>query len=489
MTWQEASQLVKDVLFHNSNNLYRLGLRLDSESVMTRRESYIESSDLDLLEAFLEENPASTFLRVCWNDFTATPRMRAVPLKHVIHRLREQGYFALSIPKIALGLLQNDCPVPGASPAGEYKLHPDFSSLQSGPIDGHISCFGEFREQDGSNVPLCPSSLLQRTVDLAGMRGLTFQVGFEIEFVLLGRDKSKPMPSGPSTFNMIDHDGHAWSVSRMMEHPLVAKVIEPAVATLADQGIFVEQVHPESAPGQFEISLPPAPPLEAVGKLLHVREVISSFATRAGSKMTLHPLPFVNFCGNAAHAHISIDSVGGDKPETYQPFYAGILRHLEAVCAFTHSNDASYARLRDGFWAGGRWIAWGTQNRETPLRKIEGSHWEVKCLDGMANPYLALSALLAAGMLGLQEGEKLVWGDCEVDPATLTDNDKRELNVEKMLPASLEESLAALREDTGLVRMLGEELAERYVTVKEEEKKMLDAMDEEDRRQWILARY
>jgi glutamine synthetase len=205
--------------------------------------------------------------------------------------------------------------------------------------------------------------------------------------------------------------------------------------------------------------------------------------------MTLHPKPFLNAPGTAAHVHISVWSYDGEKLNVYQHFYAGILRHLRAIAAFTCSNVTSYERLQDGCWAGGRWVAWGTQNRETALRKIEGSHWEFKALDGLANPYLAMAAILSAGLGGILKKEELVWGDCEVDPANLTENDKMELGVEEMLPASLPEALEALRNDDELVGAMGRDLVERYIAVKEAEIALLKSMLPPERRSWIIERY
>lgn len=138
---------------------------------------------------------------------------------------------------------------------------------------------------------------------------------------------------------------------------------------------------------------------------------------------------------------------------------------------------------------GNRWVTWGTQNREAPLRKIEGSHWEFKCLDGLANPYLALASVLLAGTNGVTAKEKLIWQDCEVDPASLTQNDRKELNVSEMLPASVEEALRALGDDEELSDLLGSELVERYNSVKQFELKFLESMDDEERRQFLIARY
>lgn len=123
------------------------------------------------------------------------------------------------------------------------------------------------------------------------------------------------------------------------------------------------------------------------------------------------------------------------------------------------------------------------------MRKIEDSHWEIKCLDGLANPYLAMAAILFAGVSGAMGREKLVWGDCEVDPATLSENDRKELKVTQMLPASVGEALEALQEDGALTELLGPELVEKYTAVKEFELEFLSTLQEEERKEWVMARY
>lgn len=113
----------------------------------------------------------------------------------------------------------------------------------------------------------------------------------------------------------------------------------------------------------------------------------------------------------------------------------------------------------------------------------------MKCLDGLANPYLAMAAVLLAGVNGVKMQERLVWADCEVDPATLTENDRKELSVTQMLPASVEEALQALKEDDELTDLLGLELVEKYSAVKEFELKFLATLGDEERKQWTMARY
>lgn len=99
------------------------------------------------------------------------------------------------------------------------------------------------------------------------------------------------------------------------------------------------------------------------------------------------------------HMHMSFE------PSSSQDaFYAGILEELPSICAFTLGGFHSYDRVVDGAWTGGTWSAWGDQNHDTPLRRVDqkNAHWELKTLDGLANPYLAVASVLTAGRLGLQ---------------------------------------------------------------------------------------
>lgn len=100
-----------------------------------------------------------------------------------------------------------------------------------------------------------------------------------------------------------------------------------------------------------------------------------------------------------------------------------------------------------------------------------------------------MAAVLLAGVNGVIIKDKLIWADCEIDPASLTENDRKELNVTQMLPASVEEALQALKDDGELTELLGTELVEKYSAVKEFELKTLGSMKEEERKRWIIARY
>ena len=110
-------------------------------------------------------------------------------------------------------------------------------------------------------------------------------------------------------------------------------------------------------------------------------------------------------------------------------------------------------------------------------------------MDGMANMYLAMAAIISAGALGVANGEDLTWQDCQKDPATLSPDDKIKMGIKQCLPKELNEALAALNDDVELTRKLGEAVVKRYVAVKKAEMKMLDRIPKDDRRCWIIERY
>ncbi|KJK89851.1 hypothetical protein H633G_06265 [Metarhizium anisopliae BRIP 53284] len=483
ITWKQAIQMVQDMLFNTSNKIYNLGLTLRSqlpESVPSSGATSVTVESQHLL-TYLSNAEKPHYIRLCWVDYTGIPRMRVIPSRQVLSALKNTQPLSATVTKGCLGVLQNDVLIPGVGAIGEFRLQPDFSSLHHGPRDGHITIMCDFKEKDGSLVNLCPRTILKRALGLARLQDIELWFGFEIELVLLRR-------SGNGGYSDHSNDGHAWSTVGAMDHEVVEKVLEPAIQQLDHAGVYVEMLHAESAKGQFEIILPKARAMEAVDTLIFARQVIASCASARGYKMTLHPKPIANACGTAAHAHISIAS-DDLNAALYESFYAGILSHLRAICAFTCSNMVSYERLRNGVWAGGTWVAWGTQNREAPLRKIENSHWELKCVDGLSNPYIATAVVVLAGLDGVQKGKGLTWRDCTTDPALLSSDERLQLGIEKKLPGSIEDALNALSEDEDLTNLLGADVVERYVAVKEAEVDLMKSMSTEDRRKWIIDRY
>lgn len=488
----QAIRIVEDLLFRTSNRLYELNLPLTPFSNKTQTPSQPTTStpswtkDLATFETFLAQNPSIAFIRLQWLDYTSTSRVRLLPTPRALSLFRAST--SISLTAAVLGLLQTDNAVPGFSAVGACTLIPCFSSLRLGYTSSSqkqahyatLQC--EFRTETGDPVPTCPRTALRTVVSRAQhTHALTFLIGFEVEVVFM----SQEIINGEVIYgSTLISPGHGWSTTRALHDPTMLSLLETILAALARANIGIQQFHPEAASGQYEFVLDALPPLEAVDTLLAARDIIAAAAAAANLRATFVPKPLPHAAGSGAHIHLSLSPEGA-----HESFYAGILKHLRAIAAFAYPNASSYERAGDSVWAGGRWVAWGTQNREAPLRKIERSHWEFKAADGLANMYLVLAALLGAGVQGIADAEELAWRDFPVDPAGLDEAGRAELGIRTRLPGGLEEALGALEADEGVRAWLGEGVVGTFLSVKRAEAEMLGGMEEGKRRNWLIERY
>jgi len=249
-------------------------------------------------------------------------------------------------------------------------------------------------------------------------------------------------------------------------------------------GIELQMYHAEAAPGQYEVVTGPLPPLEAVDALIHTRETITNIASKYGWRATLAPRLYMDNCGSSTHTHLSVHSTGGSWPHastatndltSYEAsFLSSLLDHLPGVTALTLPQPASYVRVGDGVWSGGTYICWGTDNREAPVRLCNANspsarNFELRFIDGLANPYLALAGVLGAGTVGVKEGKKLqvLNSDGPISAANMGEEKRRKYGITKRMPLSWEESMKAFGSDELLKDILGDELVDKYLAVSE----------------------
>lgn len=261
---------------------------------------------------------------------------------------------------------------------------------------------------------------------------------------------------------------------------------------LKASGIPLQMYHAEAAPGQYEVVSNPLTPLAAADALVLTREVITHTAASFGLHATFAPRPFMYSAGSSTHAHISVHSskLGTKVPNQLsnyeEAFLAGLLDHLPAVAALTLPTPASYKRVVDGVWSGGTYISYGTENREAPVRLTNAAspgsrNFELRFIDGTANPYLALAAVLAAGMTGINGKMKLEMQDLkEKSAAEMTDAGRQEAGVTKRLPLSAKEARENLKRDQDLVSTLGGDFVNAFLAVSEKLEEALNPEDEDD---------
>jgi glutamine synthetase len=355
-------------------------------------------------------------------------------------------------------------PESGLSPVGECRLIPDLSTLTTLPFAGGqamVAC--DMTEPDASTPwEGCPRGALKRVLGRLSERGYRSLASYEAEFYV--RDADGPLDRTP----------YAGSFALT---PAAGFVAELARA-LREMGIRPEQCHAEVGQGNLELSVGEDEALAAADKRVMVLEAIRGVAHRMGLETTMAPKPYLEEAGNGHHLHVSLyedDSpvlfdASGTLSAAGAGFVAGMLEHLPAVMAFTAPSPNSYQRLVPGMWASA-YGAYGLDNREAAVRlasPVAGresatANVELKPVDVTSNPYLALAAVLAAGMdgvdRGLDPGEPTM-----VDPATLSDGERASRGI-RPLPTSPDEALDALEEDDALVAALGEPLVRTHVAV------------------------
>lgn len=477
LTVSEAKEIAADILYNNSVKLYNLQLSPKKPTVSigksVARESLVRQ-DIQYLNDLSTRNP-NVIIWMQWVDYTATIRVRMFPIREF--KKIVQGDRRVGITLAVMHMLQNDTLAPGGVATGQFYMRPDLSSLRknAGIQSNSASVMTFWEDEKEHQLEGCPRTTLQKIV--TALNPIQVKLGFEMEVVFLHRDLE-----GKSWLPLTTN--HSWSnmTSDIRRHAL--PLVEEIVSTLESIDIYIEQFHAESAPGQFEFILPPAPSLEAIDTLLQARRTIQTVAEKHSLRATFHPRPVPFAAGSGSHSHFSISPA--DEEES---FLEGILTHYPAITAFCLSQEISYSRIASGVWSGSEWVTWGTQNREAPIRKIGPGHWELKQVDGLANMYLAMAALLAGGYLGIAHSLSLVHEDCPVDASTLSSAGRQRLGITNRVPKTLEASLEALNEDDDMCAILGAGFVKKYIAVKRAEAEMLSSMGDDERRDWLLERY
>lgn len=335
--------------------------------------------------------------------------------------------------------------------------------------------------QDGDPVPTCPRTLLRTFEErLAGV-GLQALVGHELELVLVQPDGS-PLETGSWV---------PYGVSGLLDH---AGFVDDLVASCATAGVPLEQVHAEYGRQQLELSLPPAPPVQAADRAVLVRVVIGQVARRHGVRASFSPAPFPGTVGSGAHQHLSLtrDGVplfsGGSGPhgltEEGGSVIGGLVGGLADVQAFLTGSVLSGSRLVPGGWSGA-FRCWGAENREAAVRFLVatagnpyGANVEVKVADPSACVYLASAAVLALALDGLERGLDLP-AEVATDPSTVAEGDRAAAGLD-LLSSDPAATVDALDGSALARRLLGDAIVDTTVAVRRLEQRTFADVELDD---------
>ncbi|TDP92814.1 glutamine synthetase [Labedaea rhizosphaerae] len=294
---------------------------------------------------------------------------------------------------------------------GDFVLRPDLATLRHLPWhEGTVLVLADLEWVQGGVVPPSPRQVLKRQLDRLADRGLAAYVGTELEFIVFNDTYEQAWQAGYrglTPANQYNVDYSMLGTARL--EPLLRRIRND----MTGAGMYVESAKGECNPGQHEIAFRYTDALSTCDNHSIYKTGAKEIAAQAGKSLTFMA-KYNEREGNSCHIHISLRSTGGepvlagDGPGGFstlmEHFLAGQLACLRELTYFFAPNINSYKRFAKGSFAPTA-VAWGTDNRTCALRVVghgDSLRVENRVPGGDVNPYLAVAALVAAGLHGIE---------------------------------------------------------------------------------------
>ena len=311
---------------------------------------------------------------------------------------------------------------------GDFELRPDPATMRILPwqtASALVLC--DFHRHDGALVEEAPRSVLRRQVERLAKLGFTCECATELEFYLFNQTFHSAHQAGyrdlqPSSDYRIDY--HLMQPTR--DEPLMRAIRNG----LTEAGVPVESSKGEWSRGQHEINFTHAQPLPMGDMHVLFKHGVKEIAEQHGKSVTFMAKYAPSEAGNSCHVHLSLWKGGKNQfwdakahagSKLFRQFLGGMLKYSPEFCLFYAPTINSYKRYQAGSWAPTR-MAWSTDNRTCGFRVVgHGNSFrpENRMPGADANPYLALAAMIAAGLAGVEEdlecGEAYA-GNAYIDP-------------------------------------------------------------------------
>lgn len=348
-------------------------------------------------------------------------------------------------------------------------LRPDLSTFMmlpwtEYPREARIIC--DIQNEDGTLFEGCPRNKLKQLLKTAKERGYVFNVGPECEFFLFHtNDRGEP--------SLETHDNAGYF--DMAPVDLGGNARKDMVMTLKSLGFEIEASHHEVAPGQHEIDFKYADALTTADNIMTFKMVVRIIAQRHGLHATFMPKPSFGVSGSGMHVNMSLESLEGknlfylkEDPNRLSPlayeFMAGLMKHARAFTAITNPTVNSYKRLVPGYEAPVL-ITWSSGNRSPliriPSKRETSTRLELRSPDPTANPYLALCAILSAGLDGI-DGQLSPEEEVNGNVYDLSEQEIEERAIRR-LPLNLHEAVYCLKESKLMQEAIGAHIYEKLI--------------------------
>jgi glutamine synthetase len=430
------------------------------------------------------------FLFAQFVDMHGKPSAKLVPAHHLDDLLSDGAGFA--------GFAAGDI---GQGPDDPDLIAiPDPRSLTILPWQPNVARFACDVTVEGEPWPFCPRTILRGMLDRAAALGYELKVGAELEYFLLRRAPG----GGIEIADELDTlDLPCYDMRALTRNLDFVSTVSKAVTGLGWDNYATDH---EDANGQFEQNFQFADALTTCDRAIFFRYMVESLAQQRGLLATFMPKPFADKTGNGCHFHVSLWKDGenvfhrdpADDPrglglsELAYNFVGGLKANAKAYIAVTAPTVNSYKRLVIGApTSGATWapayISYGYNNRTQMLRIPDAGRIEDRTVDGSCNPYLAATAMLAAGLDGVQRG---------LDPGepnsanlyTLSGEERAAAGIDT-LPENLLDAIRELEGNAALRAALGKTRDGDYVDYFIQVKRGEWQLAHEQITKWELDRY
>ena len=290
---------------------------------------------------------------------------------------------------------------------GDFVVRPDLSTLRPVPWhEGTAMCLADVVWHDGSPVAASPRQILRRQLERLAERGWTAHAGTELEFIVFRDSYEDAWRKGYRDLepaNLYNVDYSLLGTARV--EPLIRRIRN----AMAGAGLRVEDSKGECNLGQHEINFRYADALATADAHVIYKNGAKEIAAQEGMSITFMA-KWDEREGNSCHIHVSLADADGPlfprDRAVFEAFLAGQLRCLRELMLLLAPNVNSYKRYADGSFAPTA-VAWGHDNRTCALRVVghgPSLRFENRVGGADLNPYLALSAIIAAGLHGVDAG-------------------------------------------------------------------------------------
>ncbi|MDN2565821.1 glutamine synthetase family protein [Aquibium sp. A9E412] len=355
---------------------------------------------------------------------------------------------------------------------GDLKLVPDLSTLSVVPweSDPTAQVICDLVHQDGRVVEFTPRNVLRRVIDEYAARGLKPIVAPEIEFYLVDKNPDPDYPLTPPVgrSGRPIGGGQGYSIAGVNEFD---ELIDDIYHFCETQGLEIDTLIHEEGAGQLEINLRHGDPVELADQVFLFKRTIREAALKHDTYATFMAKPIQEQPGSAMHIHQSVidaktgqnafsDEAGGET-DLFRHFLGGMQRHVPNALIMLAPYVNSYRRLTQGASVPVN-TRWGYDNRTTAFRVPRSDpgarRVENRIPSSDANPYLALAASLACGLIGILEKS-----EPDAPAGSAVNQDEIEL------PRGLLEAVALFERDAALGAILGEPFVTTYAAIKRAE--------------------